>query len=251
MCDEWMPQIQLTLTPQQFRQLPRNPAFKYELLGGQVFLTPRPKHFHALLDLRSPEADVLAAGGTPEGVTLRAVATSDWASLAAVFSGAFRTTQPFGSLDDETRLQAAKQSLKRTATGGDGPWIQAASFVADENGPVGAILITLLPPGDPCEYGSYYWNEPPPPDVVEQRLGRPHLTWVFVVAQHRTEGVGTALLSAAVRRLRDMGFAELATTFLLGNDSSALWHWRNGFRLLPFPGSRRRTRSAGPAGGRG
>jgi hypothetical protein len=32
----------------------------------------------------------------------------------------------------------------------------------------------------------------------------------------------------------------LASTFLLGNESSMLWHWRNGFQLLQYPGSRRR-----------
>jgi hypothetical protein len=26
---------------------------------------------------------------------------------------------------------------------------------------------------------------------------------------------------------------------MLGNHSSMLWHWRNGFRLLPYPASRR------------
>jgi GNAT superfamily N-acetyltransferase len=107
---------------------------------------------------------------------------------------------------------------------------------------IGAILITLLPAGDPTEYESYYWNEPPPPDLLEQRLGRPHLTWVFVSRGHAGEGVGSALLGAAVRVLREFGYSELVTTFLLGNDSSMLWHWRNGFQLLPYPGSKREVR---------
>jgi hypothetical protein len=54
--------------------------------------------------------------------------------------------------------------------------------------------------------------------------------------------VGTALLSAAVRGLLGLGYTELVTTFMLGNESSMLWHWRNGFRLLPYPGSPRRAR---------
>jgi hypothetical protein len=29
------------------------------------------------------------------------------------------------------------------------------------------------------------------------------------------------------------GYAHLASTFALDNAPSALWHWRNGFRLLP------------------
>ena len=34
---------------------------------------------------------------------------------------------------------------------------------------------------------------------------------------------------------------RLASTFLLGNDSSTLWHWRNGFRLQPLYSAMRRA----------
>jgi hypothetical protein len=51
--------------------------------------------------------------------------------------------------------------------------------------------------------------------------------------------VGTALLTATGNALLDMGFNQLVTTFISGNDSSMLWHWRNGFRLLAHPNSRR------------
>jgi hypothetical protein len=40
--------------------------------------------------------------------------------------------------------------------------------------------------------------------------------------------------------LRQLDYAELWSTFVVGNDSSMLWHWRSGFRLFPHPGSRRR-----------
>jgi hypothetical protein len=95
--------------------------------------------------------------------------------------------------------------------------------------------VTLLPPGDPCAWDSYSWPGPPPEDSIARRLGRPHLTWIF--AARAGQGTGTALLAAAVRGLLGLGYTELASTFLLGNESSMLWHWRNGFRLLPYPGS--------------
>ena len=48
--------------------------------------------------------------------------------------------------------------MERVRIGGDGPWIERASFIALENHqPIGAIFITLLPDGDPCEFGSYEW----------------------------------------------------------------------------------------------
>src|SRR5262249_27072583 len=118
-----------------------------------------------------------------------------------------------------------------------------ASFLAfsdQEPQPIGAILITLLPAGDPCDLNSYYWPGPPPPNSINLRLGRPHLTWIFVAPLHTQHGVATTLLAAAAEELRQLGFTELLSTFLLGNDSSMLWHWRAGFQLLSHPGSKRR-----------
>src|SRR5207249_5740867 len=120
-----------------------------------------------------------------------------------------------------------------------------ACFVAagqDDNAALGAILPTLMPVADLTEFNAGFWREPPPPDCLERRLGRPHLTWIFVGPWHAGHGVGTALLAAVTRELLALGYKELASTFLLGNESSMLWHWRNGFQLQPYPGSWRKMR---------
>jgi GNAT superfamily N-acetyltransferase len=236
MCDEWMPTLVLPIPREQLQRLPRNAAYRYEFIHGQAYLTPRPKHYHALLELR-PMADEL-----PDDVRLRPVREADWRAMPDAFADAFTAVQPFGCLDEPTRLQAADSCLERTRTGGDGPWLSQASFVAVQGNPetvVGGVLITILPDGDPASYESYYWREPPPPDLVQQARGRPHLTWIFVRSLDAGHGLGSALLAAAVRELRALGYRELASTFVLGNDSTMLWHWRNGFRLLPHVGSRR------------
>jgi len=243
MCDEWMPVIELPLTGDQFLRLPRNAAFKYELIEGRVVLSPRPRHYHAMLDLAAA-----AAGPAPDaddGFQIRPVTAPDFPYLELVFAAAFHRAQPFASLDDAARQEAARRCLERTRTGGDGPWVEQASFAAvtAEGGrPVGAIFITLLPAGDPRDWDSYYWDQPPPADCVARRLGRAHLTWIFVGPLHAGRGVGTALLGAAARALVGLGYGEMASTFLLGNESSMLWHWRNGFRLLPYPTSKRLMR---------
>jgi hypothetical protein len=233
MGDSWMPTIKLPLTEEELEQLPRNAAYRYEYLDGQAYLSPRPRHYHALLDLRRVPA--------PENVTLRQLHAEDLPALAPLFAEAFQHIQPYGSLAKTTRLEASRQALKRTHTGGDGPWIEQASFGACQDDElVGAILITLLPDADPCDWDSYRWSEPPPPDCIAHRLGRPHLTWIFVSPWLAGQGVGSALLVAAGNALLDLGFHQLLSTFMLGNDSSMLWHWRNGFRLLAYPGSPRR-----------
>jgi GNAT superfamily N-acetyltransferase len=236
MCDQWMPTIELPLSIEQFRQLPRNPAYKYEYLGGKAYLSPRARHYHAVLDLqRSP---------IPDDVEVQPAKPEELLELVPLFGGAFRSIQPYGSLDDETREEAARHALERTRNGGDGPLIEQASFIALEKDKrpgtkIGAILVTLLPDGDLTDTESYYWRDPPPADCIKNRLGRPHLTWIFVSPLEVGQGVGTALLTAATNALLDMGFTHLVTTFISGNHSSMLWHWRNGFRLLAYPGSRR------------
>jgi GNAT superfamily N-acetyltransferase len=230
-----MPTIVLPLTLEQYRQLPRNPAYRYDFLEGKAYLTPQAKHYHAILDLHR--------AGVDAEVNLRPVQPGDWSELAPVFSAAFRHIQPFGSLDEDTRRRAAEDALDRVRQGGDGPWIEQASRVAvDEGNPIGAIFITLLPDTDPCDYDSYHWDGPPPPDAIASRRGRPHLTWIFVDPIAAGDGIGTALLAGAVRELRALGFSELLSTFVTGNTSSMLWHWRNGFRLLAHPGSKRLLR---------
>jgi ribosomal protein S18 acetylase RimI-like enzyme len=237
MCDQWMPFLQLPLTIEQFHQLPRHAAYKYEYIAGQAWLTPRPKHYHALLDLHPIPVE--------DDVPVRRLQADDWDDLVSLFAAAFFGIQPFGSLEDDPRRDAARACLERTRTGGDGPIIEQASFVAmdrESQNRIGAILLTLLPDADPTGWDAFHWPEPPHADCIVRRLGRPHLTWIFVSPWVRGEGTGTALLAAAVRELLALGYTQLATTFLAGNESSMLWHWRNGFRLVAHPGSKRRMR---------
>src|SRR2546426_3478620 len=214
MNDEWMPGLKLAMSIEQFQQLPRNAAYRYEYLDGTAWLSPRPKHFHAQLDLAAP----CAKAETAVKVKLRQLRQTDWHLLEGVFAAAFQRIQPFAGLEDATLAKAAHQCLGKTRAGGDGPLISSACVVAcgtpspgmSLRGPgiLGAILITLLPSGDPEEYDSYYWREPPPADCITDRQGRPHLTWVFVDPSFAGAGVGSALLAAAGKRLLRLGFAR-------------------------------------------
>src|SRR5262245_51315721 len=174
--------MRLPLSADEFHRLPRNSAYKYELIAGEVWLTPRPRWYHALLDLATfaplPDTDEFRKSH------LRPLRESDWEALPRLFAAAFRTVQPFGSLADDERLAAASKCLERTRTGGDGPLLESACHVAmaeEQERLCGAILTTLIPMVDPSDANaSLNWDEPPPPECVERRLGRPHLTWVFV-----------------------------------------------------------------------
>jgi hypothetical protein len=246
MVDRWFFGIELPISFEQFRKLPTNPAYKYEYFGGKAWLSPRPKECHVLLELQPGGGDRTGLTEMQEPATFRLLEAADWDALDALFAGAFHRVQPFASLSDEQRLEAARQCLRFTRDGGDGPLIEPACFVAvspEDNHRFGAILVTLMPDVDLSEAFDLRWKQPPPPDWAERRIGRPHLTWIFVSDWSREEGLGSALLAVAKAALHELGYRALASTFLVGNDPSALWHWRNGFQLTGRPGSRWRSQN--------
>lgn len=224
----------LPMTWQTFEALPRCPGYKIEHLSGETFLTPRDDCARARLLL----AEASPASDEPEMAVRRLVA-EDWALLVPTFAHAFRCVPPFETLDDDEAEAALRECLEATRRGEDGPLIEPACLVADGRPETpelrGALLVTLLPGREGGGDWRWQWRQPPPPDAVERRLGRPHLTWVFVHPFARRRGVASALLVEAAAALRRLGFAELASTTLAANVSSVLWHWRQGFRLLPAP----------------
>src|SRR5262245_45488790 len=235
--------IRLPLGPDDFHQLPRNPAYKYELIQGETWLSPRPRFFHAVLTLESFQ--VPSDPDVNEEYSIRPLEPADWQGLPDLFAAAFDRVPPFGSLRGQERVDAAGECLEQTRTGGDGPLIERACFVAaesEEERVCGVLLVTLIPNVDVSTPVPLRWETPPPPDCIEKRLGRPHLTWVFVSPWRVGHGLGSALLAAAVRELLALGYPDLASTFLLGNDGSMLWHWRNGFQLVPHAYSWRAMR---------
>jgi len=227
MMHEWFSAIELPVTRQQFRQLPQNPAYKYEYIEGHAWLSPRPKSYHAALDLPAfarPIADM----ATDDTLVIRPLQDADWPHLPKLFAAAFHRVQPFASLTDANRLAAAEDCLGRTRESAEGPLVDEACLVAArsvDDKLMAASLITI-----------------PPHDAIEQVAGGPHLTWIFVSSMYARQGVGMALLDMAVQALLRLGYAKLVSTFLLGNESSMLWHWRAGFKLLEEPWSLRTIR---------
>jgi len=242
MLDDWYRTLHLPMTVEQFHALPRNPAYKYEYIDGQAWLTPRPRSFNALLELKPrPAPQVLDVATGP--VTVRPLAGADWTVLPKLFATAFERVPPFCSLNTHDCYQAAAAAIHQTKSGGDGPIIESACFVAECDEPprvVGAILVTLIPRRKEGDWWDGTWNAPPDTEDARHLLGRPHLTWVFVAPRLAQRGLGSTLLAHSVNALIELEYNELASTFLFGNESTMLWHWRNGFRLLPYAGSQRR-----------
>jgi hypothetical protein len=242
MFEHWFRALKLPLTVKQFHQLPQNPAFKYEYFEKTAWLSPRPQYYSARLALGPQDQPAPLELDASEPVGFRGLEQRDWGRLSSLFAAAFRQVQPFAGLSERQQLKAARECLQATRDGLDGPLIEPACHVAvrREDGDLrGAMLITLVPIVELEDCWSFRWKSPPPPDCIKKRLGRPHVTWIFVGPRHSGYGVGTALLAHATSGLRALGYTELVSSFLLGNASSELWHWRCGFDLLPYVGSRR------------
>lgn len=209
------PVLEFPLSFEEWDRLPRNPAYKYEYFDGRAVLSPRPWTRSAVLELDSWQPVRLR-----RAPTLRPLVPGDWDRLPDLFASAFLRELPFSVLPEAGARDLAERVLDFTRMGGDGEVLVEACIVAeDEEGPTGAALVTLVPPRQVDLEGES-------PGLL------PHLTWIFVSAWEKRRGCGTALLGAVIERLRADGYRRLVSTFLVGS-SSALWHWQNGFRMLP------------------
>lgn len=238
--DRWFSGLSIPLTWDQFRRLPQHPAYRYEYGDGVAVLSPRLRRYHGLLSL----ADRRSMTNAPHSdCELRPLIDGDWSNLPLLFADAFAATAPFSFLEPGQRLVAAQDCIARTMTGEFGALVPQASFVACETGDLlAAILITLLQAGDLEQFDDPRWRELPPVDPLASHWGRPHVTWVFTSPRSARRGLAGALLDRVASALLELGYTELASTFVLGNEASLLWHWRNGFRLLSYVGSPRRLR---------
>jgi GNAT superfamily N-acetyltransferase len=231
MIDDWFETVELAIPFDRFLALPRNPAYKYEYYDGRAVLSPRPKSYHAALDLQ-PRRDTDPIDVWHKPVVIRPLQDDDWDTLPSLFSAAFWSVLPFSTLDEPKRLDAALRCLEKTRDGRDGALIPTACFIAVDSETdhcIGASLVTALAKTRDEEL-----------DRLAVNGVLPHLTWIFVAPMLTRHGVGSALLDSTVNELIKLGHRTLASTFLLGNESSVLWHWSNGFRLLSYLASPRR-----------
>jgi hypothetical protein len=210
-----------------FHRMPRHPSFKHEYWDGALHWTPRPHTCEVLLDLdpwQPPPVDERLSAGEPL-TRVRRLAESDWPLLPKVFCLAFASWPPLSQWEGPAPLRASRCLMEWTRRGRDGPLIPEGCVVAyetEEDGAeslVGAALITERP--------ARRWRDEPAPEEAPL----PHLTWIFVSMWEQRRRVATRLLGAIVAELRALGHGTLASTVLTAQESSMLWHWRQGFRL--------------------
>ena len=179
----------------------------------------------------------------------------DWPALPPAFLSAFRNQPPMSSWGDHAARRAARCMMEWTRQGRDGKLIPTACFAAwtrdgfgggkGKNGDewlCGAAIVTRIPVRS--VWGAADADGDPDSDHPDETGRRvlPHLDWIFVNQWLHRRGIATMLLELVVKSLGAAGYPRLASTSLLSNSTSLLWHWRNGFTLTPSPWSRRARR---------
>ena len=234
---EHFPYIKLKIPFRDFERLPQHPAYRYEFWGGFARMDGRPKVYHAtrpIVRSRPPETVERPRDGGL--VRFRPLKEEDWNDLPELMLRAFREVPPFAQLRPAKALAAAEDCMGKVRAGKEGPLIPEACFVAesavgtgrasgDEPILIGAVLLTRHTRHRTWldqDYKSHGGEE------------RPHLTWAMTRRWDARAGIGTALLQLAMNALDDAGDRELDSTFMAGNSGSMLWHWRNGFAVMPF-----------------
>lgn len=223
MLEEWFPQLELSLSWEEFLALPRHPASRYEYRGGLARITSHPRYLHCW--------KLIATDNTPpqdlQDWSVRRLQDSDWSSLVHLFERSFAGTVPFVNCPRDVRLAAAETLLDRTRRGADGPLAEDVCTVAMSRTAgklAGAMLVTRVP-------SKVFGCDPGEGTFV------PHVTWIFVDPGESRRGLGRALLAKSMWQLAEAKQGRLFSTVLLGQQASMLWHWKVGFELLGDPGS--------------
>jgi hypothetical protein len=233
MLNDWFSETTIELGWTAFQRLPRHAACRYEYRNERLHISGNPRFYHAVLDLDGiPDARQRTGNDR-----FRPIQAADWPKLSEVFVDAFSRSEPFVHLKPDVRLVAAATLLEETRHANYGPLVEAASFGLFAEGKLsGAAVVTLIPSGSLSNFSVPDWQAPAPPDAVQERWGQPHLTWIFVASSWQRRGEAGHLLAESAGVLKSLGYSSLASTFLLGDHASMLWHWRMGFELLGYAG---------------
>jgi len=185
--------MELPLSPDQLRRLPRHPDWKYELIAGVALLSPRPR---PLSFLRPTDRPVLSGGRA----RARPVDATERPGLAALLHAVWADEDPYRSVDAALRTEELQRQIEKTKAG------RGMVVVDDDDGGIRACAFV-------------------------QQTSPPTLTWLTVAPESRGCGLASALLAAICSDLSDHGEPLLASHASVANIASLRWHLTRGFEL--------------------
>lgn len=218
--DRYVTPLRLPMAIDTFWRFPHLAAYRTEYLDGHAELTYRPRLSMARIAVL-PRAERGVAGVAFSRLDV----TTHHDALAKLFVAAFTRVPPVDAMPATTRRHAADAALRHTASDGDGAVVPEACLIATDTHDghaVGAMIVTRI------QLRADEWPEPDalPADLV-------NLTWAFVAPSHQRRGIAGALLDRTLVALAARGVPWLVSHFSVDNPPAVMWHWRNGFELVP------------------
>ncbi len=236
MLPDWFVPAQIRMTWEEFQKLPRHPAYRYEYRNGELRQSGRP-----ILRNCRIKTEFQAASKVDDRIEALRLSFADLKNfngqaLTTLFKQAFARSAPYFSLSPAELDQAVQDHFLSVLQAHPWPIAWSASRLLlkeSSNEPVAASVVTLVPDANWTDFTDPKWQQQAPPDALEKCWGHPHLTWIFVSPQYQRHGIGSILLSEARNEVRNLGYRNLFSTFLVGDYESMLWHWKQGFELIP------------------
>ena len=190
------------MTVDEYHLLPFEPGWKCEYWNGKAHYEPR---YHAVVTTiavgrRDVNADCL----------LRRPTEPDVEALMPVYVAAFGETIEYFGYSRAQIAEAARRDLAHYFSGQHGRPTSASCLAVssganpDEENLVGAAMVTSTENG-------------------------PLLYLLFVAPQWHRRGLATAMVSAAINELHELGEKALTSKYHIGNELSMSWHQRFGF----------------------
>jgi predicted N-acetyltransferase YhbS len=189
------------MTLAEFDKLPRKLGWTYELVAGQVRMSPSP---YTVATLRLPLTSRAGDSRWP----VRPLAPKDQPGLIRLFYLAFKDSVEYHGCSLGYVRKRAEESVTTFLQQPGQPWFSAARLIAEGSKIVAAVLVR------PCKRGP----------ILEPLMVRP---------SHQRQGLATALLAPMLHALLDLGATELFSQCHLANEMSWNWHRRFGFEELP------------------
>ncbi|HEV2668504.1 MAG TPA: GNAT family N-acetyltransferase [Blastocatellia bacterium] len=190
------------MTVEEWRLLPFEPGWKCEYWDGKAHYSPR---CHAVVTTIA-----VAPLDVNTDCLFRQPAESDIEPLTTVYAAAFRETIEYFGKSQEQVAEAARRDL--------------TNYFAGKHGqPTSASCLAIAPGSNPDEEtfaGAA---------IVTSTENGPLLYLLFVAPQWQRRGLATAMVSAAINELYELGEKTLTSRYHIGNEQSLAWHQRFGF----------------------
>ncbi|MBO0859088.1 MAG: GNAT family N-acetyltransferase [Chloracidobacterium sp.] len=195
------------MTDDEYQLLPFEPGWKCEYWNGIAHYSPR---YHAVVTTLA-----VAPRDVDTDCMLRQPAESDIEALTPTYIAAFSGTIEYFGYSQGQIAEAARRDIKNYFAGGHGRPTSASCLAVDskpypgdsnpeEETIAGAAMVTSTEDG-------------------------PLLYLLFVAPQFQRRGLATAMVSAAVNELHELGEKTLTSRYHIGNEQSLNWHQRFGF----------------------